>query len=397
MKTELLIFLLVVTFSALAATETSGIPEPIASVPPAPAWERILVHLSGEAGAMANGHRNRTLVPVPPENLTITVFNANDILLAWDPVTQSTTGEALIPDGYEIYYSSDPNEPWDSFTYMDNTSDTSYIHAGVASSYGHMFYFVIAYINTPAIPENFILVEGGTFSNGTSSVTVSSFYLDKYELTQAAYQAVMGVNPSYFTGVTDGPVERVSWFKAIEYCNRRSMLENLDPCYIYSTYGTNPDAWPAGWFSSYSNHVNLSCNWTASGYRLPTEMEWMFAARGGNLSQGYIYSGSDIIGNVAWYNNNSGTTTHTVGTKAPNELGIYDMSGNVFEWVWDIYALYPSEPQTDPHGPADGSTRIQRGGSFFNNASACLVSFRMGMAATDTDLDLGFRVLRKVP
>ena len=251
--------------------------------------------------------------------------------------------------------------------------------------------------SSPPMPENFILVEGGTFYNGTSNVTISSFYIDKYELTQAGYQAVMGTNPSYFTGVTNGPVERVSWFNAIEYCNRRSMLEELTPCYSYSSYGTNPDNWPSGWNTSSGNHTNVSCNWSANGYRLPTEMEWMFAAKGGNQSQGYTYSGSNDINAVAWYYGNSGSTTHTVGTKAPNELDTLDMSGNVREWCWDIYGSYPSGPQTDPHGATSGSYRVERGGSWYSNASYCTVSYRGFSNAASPGSIIGFRCVRIFP
>jgi len=251
--------------------------------------------------------------------------------------------------------------------------------------------------SSPPMPENFVLVEGGSFNNGTSNVTISSFYIAKYELTQSAYQAVMGVNPSYYTGVSNGPVEQVSWFNAIEYSNRRSLQEGLTPCYSYSTYGTNPANWPAGWNSSYNNHTNVTCNWTANGYRLPTEMEWQFAARGGNQTHNYTYSGSNDLNAVGWYSSNSGSTTHTVGTKAANELGTFDMSGNVWEWVWDIYGSYPSGSQTDPHGAASGSSRVLRGGSWNNFANVCTVSFRIGYNASYASYNLGFRLVRVSP
>jgi len=244
---------------------------------------------------------------------------------------------------------------------------------------------------------NRVYVQGGTFHNGTSNVTLSSFYLAKYETTQAEYQAVMGTNPSYFTGNLGRPVERVSWFNAIEYCNRRSMLEGLNPCYSYSTYGTNPSNWPSGWNTSDNNHKNVNCDWTANGYRLPTEMEWMYAAKGGNQSQGYTYSGSNDINAVAWYYSNSGSTTHTVGSKLPNELGIYDMSGNVWEWCWDIYGSYPSGAQTDPHGASSGSYRVERGGSWGSSASDCTVSNRVNRVATTSGSSLGFRCVRVSP
>ncbi|MDD2230888.1 MAG: formylglycine-generating enzyme family protein [Candidatus Cloacimonetes bacterium] len=260
--------------------------------------------------------------------------------------------------------------------------------------------------STPAVPENFVLVEGGNFHNGTSNVTVSSFYLDKYELTQADYQAVMGMNPSYFSGNPNHPVEMVSWFNAIEYSNRRSIQESLTPCYSYDTYGTNPDNWPSGWNTSFSNHINVSCNWSANGYRLPTEAEWQFAAKGGNQTHNYTYSGSNTIGSVAWYYDNSYNMgsghpdygTHTVGIKLPNELGLYDMSGNVYEWNWDIYGSYPSGSQNNPTGPNSGSNRVLRGGGWNDYDGNCTVSFRnYYVDATSSDTGLGFRLLRVSP
>jgi len=242
-------------------------------------------------------------------------------------------------------------------------------------------------------PVGFIKVDGGTFNNGTSDITISTFYLDKTEVTQGEYLAVMGTNPSHYTGDLSKPVELLFWFNAIEYCNRRSMQEHLTPCYSYSTYGTNPNNWPSGWNETDSTHTNVHCDWDANGYRLPTEMEWMFAARGGNLTHNYTYSGSDTVDVVAWYKDNS-DKPQQVATKRANELGIYDMSGNVWEWVWDIYGDYPSEDQTNPHGANDGECRVLRGGSYYYDASLCEVSHRDCLWPTDAFDDFGFRVCR---
>lgn len=236
--------------------------------------------------------------------------------------------------------------------------------------------------SSPPMPEHFAFVQGGT----VAGITVSSFYIDKYELTQAGYQAVMGSNPASTYGVgSNYPVYKVSWFNAIEYCNRRSIQEGLTPCYSYSSYGTNPDDWPSGWNTNSNNHTNVSCNWTANGYRLPTEMEWMFAAKGGNQSQGYPFSGSNDLNAVGWYWDNWGASTystHTVGALAPNELGIYDLSGNVWEWCWDVYS---------------GSYRVARGGSWRNLASFCTVSNRTYHGAAFSFSIIGFRCVRVSP
>jgi len=195
-------------------------------------------------------------------------------------------------------------------------------------------------------------------------VALSSFYIGKYEVTQAEWIATMETNPSSFTGDLNRPVENVSWYDILIYCNKRSVAEGLTPCYTINN-STDPVSWGTVPTTTNATWDAVICNWSANGYRIPTEAEWEFAARGGNCSNGYNYSGSNTIDDVGWYADNSGNTTHPVGTKLPNELGIYDMSGNVFEWTWDWYANYSSSTQTNPTGPTTGSERILRGGSYY--------------------------------
>jgi len=231
-----------------------------------------------------------------------------------------------------------------------------------------------------------VRVEGGTFQMGSTigeddekpvhSVTVSSFYIGKYEVTQNEWQAVMGNNPSNFKG-DKRPVEEITWYQAVEFCNKLSQKEGLTPAYTI-------------------NGREVSCNWSASGYRLPTEAEWEFAARGGNLSKRYQYSGSIFIGSVAWYEDNSNNETHIVGGKEPNELGTYDMSGNVWEWCWDLYGDYSSESQTNPKGASSGSRRVHRGGSWLNYDHDCRVANREYYSPGYSLNRLGFRLARKI-
>ena len=180
----------------------------------------------------------------------------------------------------------------------------------------------------------------------THQVTLSDFYIGKYEVTQEQWEIVMGNNPSWFKGANN-PVENVLWDDCLEFIEKLNQLTGLK-------------------------------------FRLPTEAEWEYAARGGNKSKGYKYSGSNTIGDVAWYYDNaynvgsssSNYGTHPVGTKAPNELGLYDMSGNVHEWCSDWFGSYSSSAQTNPTGPTSGSYRVLRGGSWSYRANYCRVSDR---------------------
>lgn len=214
-----------------------------------------------------------------------------------------------------------------------------------------------------------IAVKGGTFTMGatseqtgansdelpTHSVTLSDYYIGETEVTQELWSAVMGSNPSNFTGNMQRPVEKVSWNDCQTFISRLNEL-------------------------------------TGETFRLPTEAQWEYAARGGNQAQGRLYSGSDAIDGVAWYKSNSSSTTHPVKTKAPNELGIYDMSGNVWEWCSDWYGSYSSAAQTDPTGPFTGSYRVCRGGGLNYYASGCRVACRFHDAPTISYFSLGLRL-----
>ena len=252
--------------------------------------------------------------------------------------------------------------------------------------------------NTP-VSDNLILVAGGTSHNGFSLIEISSFYLGRYEVTQKEYSAVMGKNPSKNNQGGNHPVEMVTWFDAIEYCNRKSIRAGRKPCYRYHRFGTNPDDWPARWKRSDSNQYRIFCDWSADGYRLPTEMEWIFAARGGNNSRNYTYSGGNDIDKVAWYYDNSGVTTQPVGSKLPNELGIYDMSGNVEEWVWDFSGKFPQRKTLNYRGSPRGLTRSACGGSIHSSDRGCCIISQSGFSlggsnASSKSNNLGFRICR---
>ena len=241
-------------------------------------------------------------------------------------------------------------------------------------------------LQRPIEPIEMVLVEGGTFNMGRKAflsdespvheVRVSSFYMGKYQLSQKEWQEVMGENPSKFKG-DDLPVEQVTWYNAVDYCNKRSLKEGLSPCYSGSGAG-------------------ITCNWNANGYRLPTEAEWEYAARGGKQSKGYTYAGSNDLDSVAWYSINSGGITHPVGTKTANELGIFDMSGNVWEWCWDWYGKYGAKAMSNPHGGGNGSYRVLRGGGWFGNDDYCRVSFRYVNVPVNYFSILGVRVSRAI-
>ncbi len=258
--------------------------------------------------------------------------------------------------------------------------------------------------------QNMVYVKGGTFQMGTSeseysqpihSATVASFYIGKHHITQKEWQAVMEGNKNEISTEPytrrdnpQAPIVKVSWYDAIVFCNRKSIQEGLKPCYEKSGEG-NPDYW--GVPKSGNNDVNwdaIKCNWSANGYRLPSEAEWEYAARGGNQSKGFRFSGSNNLNDVGWYEDNSDDEIHDAGAKAANELGIYDMTGNAWEWCWDWYDSYSSNAETNPYGANDGTRRVGRGGSWDDEEDYCHVAYRLYANPGRSYGDLGFRVAR---
>jgi formylglycine-generating enzyme required for sulfatase activity len=211
-----------------------------------------------------------------------------------------------------------------------------------------------------------VTVQGGTFQMGSNdetpgekpvhSVTVSSFMMSKTEITQAQWMSIMGSNPSEHKNCDDCPVEQVSWTAVQDFLNKLNEK-------------------------------------TSKHYRLPTEAEWEYAALGGIKNKGYKFCGSDNLNDVAWNAENSGGISHQVAKKKPNSLGLYDMSGNVWEWCSDWYGSYSGNPQTDPKGPETGTDHVIRGGRWSGDAANCTASFRFHYAPENRNFGLGFRVV----
>lgn len=275
---------------------------------------------------------------------------------------------------------------------------------------------VIITVFEPVVPGTMVTVQGGTFVMGdsydegsaaerpTHTITLDDFLIGKYELTQAEWAEFMTA-PTYDVGSgANYPVYSVSFFDVIVYCNYRSIDEGLTPCYTIAG-STMPSDWPA--VPNFNNDSTVPtwnaviCNWTANGYRMPTEAEWEFAARGGAThSDNYRYSGGQNVEDVAWFGDNAAAGCQSVGTRMPNQLGVYDMSGNQYELCWDWYAdnYYTTcndlGTVANPTGPGSAEMRVVRGGAWGGAAENCRVAGRFRDYAVSRFSHTGVRLVR---
>ena len=312
-------------------------------------------------------------------NITSTTAKCGGVVTEGDPtvtawgVCWSTTDNPTIDDSHTVDGGGAGSFTSNITGLTENT--TYYVRAYATSSagtaYGETKTFMTNFsLTVNGISFEMVYVEGGSFDMGATmeqgsdadsdeypvhSVTLSGYYIGKCEVTQELWEAVMGSNPSYFAGAKN-PVERVSWNACQEFISRLNSLAGMT-------------------------------------FRLPTEAEWEYAARGGNKSLHYKYSGSGNIDDVAWHKGNSGDETHAVGTKTANELGIYDMSGNVEEWCYDWKGGYSAGAQTNPQGPSSGSYRVLRGGSWLYSAGYCRVTNRNNYDPDNSRHNLGLRLV----
>ena len=249
------------------------------------------------------------------------------------------------------------------------------------------FFYILIIMVTALTAAEIVLLPGGEFTMGDAKfedakpvkVTLSPFYMDKYEVTQQEYAEMTGTNPSNFRG-ENLPVERIRWNDAARYCNLRSEKDGLTPCY-------NPTTW--------------ECDFSANGYRLPTEAEWEYACRAGSIGDYHFEDGPRKLATYAWFRTNSDETTHPVGTRKPNAFGLFDMYGNVLEWCNDFYAP-ELKGGTNPTGPTSGAKRVLRGGSWQDRPKKITNALRVSDDPATADIcqgydTYGFRCVRRAP
>ncbi len=357
----------------------------------------------------------------------VACWSQGPTILNLDPTGRLTFAEVAGAGGYQVEWTPSLDAAWTNTGLWHAPTDSGTVSVALSPPAIHTaFYRVAAVIVTnPPVPAGMVYIPAGSFQMGDSftegdtderpvhTVSVSAFYMDKYEVTKAKWDEVHSWATAHgytFNNAGSGkaathPVHTVSWYDVVKWCNARSQKEDLTPCYtvggaVYTNGMSAPD-----------------CNWSANGYRLPTEAEWEKAARGGAAERRFPWADTDLIqharanyysstsyaydtsptrGSHPTYATGDYPYTSPVGSFAANGYGLYDMAGNVWEWCWDWYlwSYYSSTPGTDPRGPTTGSPRVIRGGSWYVSARACRSAFRGVNDPSAGGDDLGFRSVR---
>jgi len=374
-------------------------------------------------GAETSSQINITLttgITPPPTPTLVSPTNGSTVedltpTFDWSDATGATSYTILV-DNNSTFASPEINQSPTISIYTPGsnlTAGTYYWKVLATNEAGSSSYSTVweVFVINGSTPSGFVYVQGGTFTMGDHfsesdsedelplhSVTLSDYHIGATEVTQKEWTDIMGSNPASGYGLGDTyPVYYVSWYEIIKYCNLRSIAEGLTPVYTISS-STDPAVWGTVPTSTNTTWNAAICNWSANGYRLPSEAEWEYASRGGiHNADNLRYSGCNLetdLTNYAWYSANSGSSTHPVGTKLPNQLGLYDMSGNLCEWCWDWYGSYTSDSVTNPYGTTTGSYRVGRGGVWYAIALHCRVVDRFYSFPYYSNFPLGFRLSR---